>query len=399
MMQIKGSSVNYDVVIAGGGLAALVSGIILGRNGYKVLLLEKKNFPFHKVCGEYVSNEILGFLVSLGFDPFKYGASRISKLRISDSKGFVIEAKLDLGGFGLSRYTMDYALVNIARDSGVEIIDGSRVENIGFSGNEFQVESSSGNFNSTFVIGAYGKRDLLDKRLGRKFIDKHTGYIGVKYHISTDYPSDEIGLYHFNGGYCGIVKIEQSKYNLCYLYKRSETEKFATIGELEEKVVFGNPILKNIFSRSQFISKTPEVINEICFDKKECVANHILYCGDSAGLITPLCGNGMAMAVNGAVILTSVLMSASPGEGVSFELRSKIEDDYRKLWKTEFSNRLLRGRQLQRLAVKPVLTYGFFRLMNFVPTLKERIIRSTHGEIVKPFSLKSAHQLHQTSRQ
>ncbi|NJO03265.1 MAG: FAD-dependent oxidoreductase, partial [Bacteroidia bacterium] len=49
----------YDIVIIGGGLAGLVNAIQLSQAGLKVALLEKKSYPFHRVCGEYVSNETL----------------------------------------------------------------------------------------------------------------------------------------------------------------------------------------------------------------------------------------------------------------------------------------------------------------------------------------------------
>ena len=43
---------NVDVVIIGGGLAGLTSAIHLSKSGLKVTLIEKNDFPKHKVCGE-----------------------------------------------------------------------------------------------------------------------------------------------------------------------------------------------------------------------------------------------------------------------------------------------------------------------------------------------------------
>ena len=91
---------HYDVIIIGGGLAGLTTAILLSGKSKKVLVIEKKTYPFHKVCGEYVSNEVLPFLKSIGFDPFEYGATNISKLRISTPSGKNIISPLGLGGFG-----------------------------------------------------------------------------------------------------------------------------------------------------------------------------------------------------------------------------------------------------------------------------------------------------------
>ena len=51
-----------EVLIVGGGLAGLISAIHLSKNGFHVILIEKNEFPKHKVCGEYISNEVLDYL-------------------------------------------------------------------------------------------------------------------------------------------------------------------------------------------------------------------------------------------------------------------------------------------------------------------------------------------------
>ena len=71
----------YDTIIVGGGLAGLTCALHLSQQNCSVLLLEKYSYPHHKVCGEYVSNEVLPYLNSLGIDPFSEGAIRITNLK------------------------------------------------------------------------------------------------------------------------------------------------------------------------------------------------------------------------------------------------------------------------------------------------------------------------------
>ena len=75
-----------DVLIVGGGLAGLSSAIHLAKSNLKVLVIEKNSFPKHKVCGEYISNEVLPYLEFLGIDVFQLGATKISKFQISCQK-------------------------------------------------------------------------------------------------------------------------------------------------------------------------------------------------------------------------------------------------------------------------------------------------------------------------
>lgn len=385
-MPLQNSSVSktdYDVIIVGGGLAGLTAAIILSRNNKRVLLIEKKTYPYHKVCGEYISNEVLPLLKSIGFNPFEYGASTIQQLRISTPSGRNIFSKLDLGGFGLSRFVIDNALAKIAIKNGADVLTATRVTEINFEQNIFSVKTNTEkNFTTKLVIGSYGKRDLLDKKLNRSFIKKHTGYMGVKYHVKTDYPLNEVGLDNFENGYCGIVKIEEDKYNICYLYQRQANYSFNTIGELEENVLFKNPVIKNIFSKSTFIHEQPEVINEISFAPKKLIENHIIMCGDTAGSIVPLCGNGMAMAIHAAKLLSELIISTRvlDASEISMQDRLLLEERYSKVWKTTFSSRLFWGRNLQSVFGNNSLTEISIRMLHGLPPVEQWLLSKTHGK-------------------
>jgi 2-polyprenyl-6-methoxyphenol hydroxylase-like FAD-dependent oxidoreductase len=199
----------------------------------------------------------------------------------------------------------------------------------------------------------------------------------VKYHIKTSLPEDQIALHNFNGGYCGIVKIEQDKYCACYLSKRENLQEHGNIAAMEEKVLWKNPLLKEIFSQAEFIYDRPEVINEISFEKKSAVDNHILMSGDSAGMITPLCGNGMAMAIHSAKILSGIILENYKGK--SFDLES-IEREYSKQWENIFASRLSRGRLIQSLMVQQNISALSIGILKRSSSLTSWLIRQTHGQ-------------------
>src|SRR5579872_4135452 len=122
----------YDIVIAGGGLAGLALSIQLAKAGWTVALFEKETYPFHKVCGEYISLESWNFLEELGLPLSDLNLPVIKSLLLSAPNGRSLQQQLPLGGFGISRYKIDAALAGIARRSGVDLYESTRVTDIHF---------------------------------------------------------------------------------------------------------------------------------------------------------------------------------------------------------------------------------------------------------------------------
>jgi flavin-dependent dehydrogenase len=370
-----------EVCIIGGGLAGLSLSILLARSGHKVILFEKEKYPFHKVCGEYISMESWNFLMQIGLPLSKMNLPVIKKLIVSSPGGKTIKSDLDLGGFGISRYLLDYELSKIARQNGVQIYEETKVNAIIFKDNAFKILSSSITVQSKIVAGAFGKRSNIDVKWSRDFIkrrhSKLNNYIAVKYHVQTDVERGTIALHNFKDGYCGISQVEDNKCCLCYLTTAGNLKANSnSIPEMEKNVLQKNPHLKKIFSQSQFLYEAPVTISQISFDKKSQVQNHALLIGDAAGMITPLCGNGMSMALHAAKIAF---------EKIDMFLKDKItrqqmEEEYIHAWKINFSKRLQMGRIIQSLFGKASLTNAFISIIKFMPFITRRLIRSTHGQ-------------------
>ena len=174
---MKSTTKFFDVIIIGGGLAGLCNAIHLSKEGMKVLLIEKNEYPKHKVCGEYISNEVLPYLKFLEINPFDFGAVKITNFELSTTKNQVISAKLPLGGFGISRYQFDFILSEKAKSKGVLLLQDSVID-LAFENNRFTVHTKQNNsFHSKIVIGAFGKRSLLDVKMERDFIKKKISLI------------------------------------------------------------------------------------------------------------------------------------------------------------------------------------------------------------------------------
>ena len=371
----------YDVIVVGGGLAGLVNAIKLAEAGLEVLLVEKKQYPFHKVCGEYISNEVVPYLEDAGLYPAHMQPAAINQFLLSDTRGKHASVQLGLGGFGISRYAYDAFLYEQALKAGAKVVCGKQVEAFTFQNNAFTVTLSHGQqYQCQLLIGAYGKRARLDKTLNRQFTQRPAPYVGVKYHIKTDFDHHTVALHNFEGGYCGLSRIENGLYNLCYLSRRSQLKLHGSIPALEAEVLCRNPFLKDVFAHAEFVFDKPEVINEVSFAPKQPVENHMLMCGDTAGLITPLCGNGMAMAIHAAKLLSELIVQHF--NAPRFE-RHALEQAYARAWRKLFVRRLWVGRNAQKLFGTPAASTLLVNLLQTMPAVGKSIIKQTHGQPIQ----------------
>ncbi len=385
---MQGVSEKYDVAIVGGGLAGLSTSIQLSKAGYSVVLFEKEKFPFHKVCGEYISLESWNFLQKLGLSLDKMDLPIIDTLHLSAPDGGSFFTKLPLGGFGISRYLLDASLAKIAKSNGVTLVEETRVENVAFNG-MFIIQYSSKNkrdnqsVNSKVCLAAYGKRSNLDVKWKRSFLlhqnKRLENYVGIKYHVQTDLKENIIGLHNFDNGYCGISKIEWNKFCLCYMTNAKNFKKSNNnIQQLEKEVLLNNPVLKTIMSNCKIIEEFPITISQISFNKKNQIEKHVLMLGDAAGMIAPLCGNGMSMALHSSKIAVLHVINYLENK-IS---RAQLEHNYQEQWLQAFAGRVRMGRVLQQFFGKPFLTNMFVGLFKTFPFLAASIIKKTHG---KPF--------------
>ncbi|WP_316930926.1 NAD(P)/FAD-dependent oxidoreductase [Lacinutrix jangbogonensis] len=217
-------------------------------------------------------------------------------------------------------------------------------------------------------------------KLKRKFIKTKSPYLAVKTHVNGDFPNDLVALHNFEGGYCGVSKVENNSINLCYITNFKTFKKYKDIEEFQQKVVLKNKYLKVVFSNTAPVFEQPLSISQISFEDKKPIENHVLMCGDTAALIHPLCGNGMSMAIRSAQIASLLIIEFFNSETPN---RETLEKQYLREWNKAFKSRLKIGHVVAALFNQPKISEVLMQGLKWFPFILPHIIKRTHGKLMK----------------
>ena len=371
----------FDAAIIGGGLAGCQAAITLIARNHRVLLLEAGSYPRPKVCGEFLSPECVALFTESGFLPTLQALKpvTIETLRITSPDGSEWCSRFPAPALGISRFALDQALAAYAAKLGVQVHDGTRVTQIegnlraGFC---ITAQTSQGlqTFQAATVIAAHGRRSNLDRILNRDDMKSHQVYMGLKQHfVGPTFPG-HIDLHVFRGGYCGMSQVEDGTTNVCLLVRQDVFQEAGNrIAPFIDWMGTQNQHLGHWLAQATPVYPEWLSIAQVSLITKTPVEQDILIAGDAGGMIAPLAGDGMAMALHSgtlaAMSLDRYLTHAQDTQAMTH--------DYARIWRKTFESRLRLGRMLQSVMLRPTLLAPGLQLLNQVPPLGNWIIKHT----------------------
>ena len=279
----------------------------------------------------------------------------------------------------MSRYALEQALLELALSYGVQLISES-AEQLESVEEGVRLQTKLETYHGRAGIAAYGKRASLDKKLGREFINKKANFMAAKWHAIGDFPAELVALHNFPGGYCGVSKVEDDRVNFCFIATYDSFKQHKEINSFIQQVLTANPHLSKLLQESEMVFDKPLSIAQISFKDKPPVEGHWLMCGDTAGLIHPLSGNGMSMAIRSAELASKEILAFVNNET---SLRNMLVG-YRRAWHSEFKKRLKIGRLAARVFGSPGLSQFAVNLFKVFPSLLPYFIKQTHGRLENP---------------
>jgi flavin-dependent dehydrogenase len=386
----------YDLAIVGGGPAGCSAGIRAARLGLRAILFESRTYPHDKLCGEFLSPECRGMLDELGVgaEIWSRHPHPITQVCLTAADGSAWETALPGGAWGLSRHALDATLADRAAAAGVVVKSGTTVDRVlGSLKDCFTLEahSVSGRVSTIArtVIAAHGKRSTLDRVLNRRFLQRRQPFVALKTHFTGIPLPGRVELHTFPGGYCGFSWIEaglasEPVTNVCFLAREDVFQNARQAGRkpLEsflEWMRAQNPYIAERLSQGSQLDKDWISIAQVPFTPKSPLEGDLMMAGDAAGLIVPLAGDGISMALRSGILAADSIFQYLDRDTSPAWLRKT----YSQTWKGKFGRRLALGRLLQKLILHPPLASASLRLIHQYPFLGQYLIIHTR-EVNKP---------------
>lgn len=358
----------YDVLIVGAGLSGTATALHLSKTDKTICLIDKKDKPHHKVCGEFLSHEAVSYLNDLGLDVKTLGAVKIDKMRLI-KESVIVEANLPFDAYSVSRYLLDEALLDLAIKAGVTVKRGITINSIT---NNDNWKASSGDFaaigESLFL--ATGKHDI--KGWGRPDGVKND-YIGFKMHYKLSAPACDLlkeytEIIMFDGGYAGLQLIEDNQANLCFLVEKEKFKSFKSDWNVFIKdLINQTPRLRNVLNESQPCWNKPLAIFNIpygfVFEDAKVTMSNIYRLGDQMAVIPSFAGGGMAIALHTAKLAADSYLNGD----ADYNIKSLVSLRWH-ICKSTYLGRIIGFSKGQSLIIK---------IVKFNPSILTKIAKYT----------------------
>lgn len=341
-----------EIQVIGGGLAGLMLGIALRRRDVPVRVFEAGAYPRHRVCGEFLSGhgqEVLQRQEMLDA-VMKAGAIEARTIAFFRNENRLRIQRLPLPTICISRHDFDAALANRFRALGGIIEANHRWR---------------GDARSEGIVMASGRRPNSDGHTSRMF--------GLKAHAKNVPLDADLEMHSRKDGYVGLCRLKDGVVNVCGLFR--------VVGPMPDLAKRWREYLRGDLSsplagklhHAEFIEDTFCSVAGLSLEPVH-PAGDVMSIGDSFGMIPPVTGNGMSLALESAELAAPLLESYARGELGWNSARAKVKEEMEK----SFRARLRWAGRLHRIMFNRHGAELLHRCNQAVPCIWRALYRFTH---------------------
>jgi len=377
----------FDALIIGGGPAGSTAALLLAQAGWSVAVVEAKQFPRRKVCGEYLSATNWPLLTRLGlaeaFSDLAGPPVRRTAVFAGKQAAYADLPRpaqdAGLWGRSLAREHLDTLLLENAARVGAAVLQPSRCTHMvrGEDGFVCRVESRDDGreVHARIVIAAHGSWEIGELSTQRQPSASRPGdWLAFKAHFrATNLPSDLMPLLSFPDGYGGIVHCDSGRTSLSCCIRRRRLERIqrgngqsageAVLQHILDATPILRPILDDAVLDGPWLSAGP-----IQPGMRHSYQDGVFVIGNAAGEAHPVVAEGISMAMQSAWLLAERLIAHRAGLQVPAASEA-VARAYAASWRHSFAPRIRAAAAIAHWASRPKLVAATLPLLRAFPAV------------------------------
>lgn len=348
-------------LIVGGGPAGAAAAIALLRAGVQPELIERSEGPRDVVCGGFLGWDALAALGRLGVDAAALGARPIRRLRLVSARRSV-EVELPRIAAGLSRRTLDEALLAAASAAGARVTRGKAVR----AAEPGRARLDDGEeIETARLVVATGKHELRGLARPVDLSDRPVGLrTSLRANAGLAAIAETIELHLFDGGYAGLLLQEDGSANLCLSVSQARLKAAGGVEPLLDELARELPAFEARLADGQ--ASAWSAIAGVPYGwRARATEDGVFRIGDQASVIASLAGDGIAIALESGLAL---------GRSVR---RGDSAAEFQRRWHRRSARPVRVAEWLRSAAERPASRHALMGLLDFFPALAPLAARLT----------------------
>ncbi|GAB3688878.1 NAD(P)/FAD-dependent oxidoreductase [Angustibacter aerolatus] len=290
-----------DLLVVGGGPAGLATATLAARAGLRTALIEPRSGPIDKACGEGLMpgaveavRELAGVVAGVPFRGIRYvdGSGREARALFTDGTGR-----------GVRRTTLQPALLQAARDAGVEVRTG-RVTGVrqDVEGVDASLADGTG-LRTRWLVAADGLHSPVRAALGLDAPVRGRARYGLRRHFAVEPWTDLVEVHWARDAEAYVTPVAPDLVGVALLVHHQ--------GPFEQHLRQFPRLAERLPAAPATSARSAGPLRQRSTRR---VAGRVLLVGDAAGYVDALTGEGIAVSLASARVLVDALVAERPGD-------------------------------------------------------------------------------------